>query len=220
MKKTVSVLPAIILTAMIASPSFAQNMTAGAKIGVDFADLGGDFEQLIGTSTDLKTGFSFGGFLGFDLSEMFRLQGELQYVQKGAKASEGGTEAKFNINYIEILVPLTLMIPVEGGVVPRLYVGGSLAFELDCKLKAEAGGQTEEYACDSQEINAPTNTTDYGVFFGGGIDIPVGSGAIIFDVFYNLGLGDIAKEDAGDETVKVTNRNIQIVTGYAFRFGS
>jgi hypothetical protein len=218
MKKTVSVLTAIVLTGLLASPGFAQNMTAGVKIGVDFADVGGDFEQLIETSTDLKTGFSFGGFLGFDLSEMFRLQGELQYVQKGAKASSEGVDLKFNINYIEILVPVTFMIPTEGGVVPRLYAGPSLAFELDCKVKAEAGGQSEEYACDSQEVGAPTNTTDYGIFFGGGIDIPVGSGAVIFDVFYNLGLGDIAKEDAGDDPVKVTNRNIQIVTGYAFRF--
>jgi hypothetical protein len=220
MKKTGSVLTAILLTGLLANPGFAQNLTAGAKIGVGFADLGGDFEDLIGTSTDLKTGFSFGGFLGADLHRMFRLQGEIQYVQKGAKATEDGTEIKFNVSYIEVLVPLTLMIPVEGGVVPRLYVGPSLAFEMDCKVKAEADGQSQEFACDSDEVGAPTNTTDYGIFFGGGIDIPAGPGAITFDVLYNLGLGDIAKEDPTDPKIKVTNRNIQILAGYGFRFGS
>ena len=144
MKKTCSALTAILLTAILASPGSAQNLTAGAKVGVGFADLGGDFDQLIETSTDLKTGFSLGGFLGVDLHEMFRLQGEVQYVQKGAKASEGGAEVKFNVNYIEVLVPLTLMIPVEGGVVPRLYVGPSLAFEMDCNVKDEADGQSQD----------------------------------------------------------------------------
>jgi hypothetical protein len=220
MKKTGSVLTAILLTAILASDGFAQNVTAGGKIGVGFADLGGDLEQLIETSTDLKTGFSVGGFLGVDLHRMFRLQGELQYVQKGAKASEAGVEGSFRINYLEVLVPLTLTIPVEGGVVPRLYVGPSLAFELSCKVKEEAQGISAEADCDSEEVGAPTKSIDYGILFGGGIDIPAGPGAITFDVLYNLGLGDIADEGPNDPIVDINNKNIQILAGYGFRFGS
>lgn len=220
MNKLGPVFTAILLSAALASPGYAQNLTAGVKAGIDFADLGGDFEDLIETSTDLKTGFSIGGFLGFDLHRMFRLQGELQYVQKGAKASEGGSELKFKVDYIEVLVPLTLMIPVEGAVAPRFYVGPSLAFEMSCKVKGEADNQDFDYDCDSEEVGAPTNSTDFGILFGGGIDIAVGSGAVTFDVLYNLGLGDIAKEDEIDPVVEVTNRNIQILVGYGFRFGS
>ena len=220
MNKMGSVFTAILLSAILASPGFAQNLTAGVKAGIDLADLGGDFEDLIETSTDLKTGFSVGGFLGIDLHRLFRLQGELQYVQKGAKATEGGSELKFKVDYIEVLVPLTLMIPVEGSLAPRLYVGPSLAFEMDCKVKGEVDGQSVEFACDSDEVGAPTNTTDYGIVFGGGIDIVAGPGALTLDVLYNLGLGDIAKEDPTDPVVKVTNRNIQILVGYGFRFGS
>jgi len=220
MNKVGSLFTAIILSTGLASPVLAQNLTAGVKGGIGFADLGGDFEDLIETSTDLKTGFSVGGFLGFDLHRLFRLQGEVQYVQKGAKATEGDSELKFKVDYIEVLVPLTLMIPVEGTVAPRLYVGPSLAFEMDCKVKGQSGGASVEFACDSEEVGAPTNTTDYGILFGGGIDIAVGSGAVTLDVLYNLGLGDIAKEDPTDPKIKVTNRNIQILVGYGFRFGS
>jgi hypothetical protein len=39
MKKTGSVLTAMVLTAILASDGFAQNVTAGGKIGVGFADL-------------------------------------------------------------------------------------------------------------------------------------------------------------------------------------
>ncbi len=87
-------------------------------------------------------------------------------------------------------------------------------------MKEEAQGISAEADCDSEEVGAPTNSTDYGILFGGGIDIPAGPGAITFDVLYNLGLGDIAKEDPTDPKVKVTNRNIQVLAGYGFRFGS
>jgi len=218
MNKVGSVFMAILLSAALASPAFGQNLAAGVKAGVDFADLGGFEDPPFNYSTDLKTGFSFGGFLGIDLHPMFRLQGELQYVQKGAKATQAGNEAKFHVNYIEVLVPLTLLIPVEGAVAPRLYVGPSLAFELDCKAKGQIEDEDVDLTCD--ELGATTNTTDFGVLFGGGIDIAVGSGAVSLDVLYNLGLGDIAKEDPTDPKVEVTNRNIQILVGYGFRFGS
>ncbi len=67
-----------------------------------------------------------------------------QYVQKDAKASEGGAEGKFKINFVDVLVPLTVLIPVEHIVVPRLYAGPSLAFELECKLEQSAVGVTVE----------------------------------------------------------------------------
>ncbi len=218
MKKMGSVVAALALTALLATAGFAQNVTAGAKAGIDFADLGGDIEDIIETETDLKTGFSVGGFLGVDLHRLFRLQGEVQYVQKGAKASEAGIEAKFKISYVEVLVPLTVTIPVEGIVVPRLYAGPSLAFELDCKI--EQSDATVSVEDDCADVDAPTNSVDYGVFFGGGIDIQAGPGHITLDVLYNLGIGDIADEDPTDPVVDVSNKNIQVLAGYGFRIGA
>ena len=220
MKRLGSTALAILLATTLATPGIAQNVTAGVKAGVDFANLGGDFEQLIETNTKLKTGFSAGAFLGFDLSRLFRLQAELQYVQKGSKASEEDVEGTFKLDYMEVLVPLTLLIPIEGGAVqPRLYVGPSLAFEMSCKVKLEAGGMSQQFDCSDEEIGAPTLSPDYGVFFGGGIDIPAGSGAVTLDVLYNLGLRDIADEDPTDPVISVKNNNIQILVGYGFRLG-
>lgn len=139
-------------------------------------------------------------------------------MQKGAKASEAGVEGKFKINYVEVLVPLTVLIPVEGIVVPRLYAGPSLAFELECKLEESAGGVTAEADCADEE--ASTNSVDYGIFFGGGIDIQAGPGHVTLDVLYNLGIGDIADEDPTDPLVDVSNKNIQIMAGYGFRIGA
>ena len=221
MKKLGSPLLALLLPTVLVTPGFAQGVTAGVKAGVDFADLGGDFEDVIEASTDMKTGFSAGAFLGFDLHRLFRLQAEAQYVQKGAKASEEGVTGTFSLNYVEVLVPLTLLIPVEGAAVqPRLYAGPSIAFELDCKIKLEDTGVEVEFDCADPpvgvDIDAETKSVDFGAFFGAGIDIPAGPGAVTLDVLYNLGLADI---DDSDPVIDVKNRNIQILAGYGFAIG-
>lgn len=207
------------LTLALAGQTSAQNLSAGAKAGVTFADLGGDFEQIIETNTDLKTGFSVGGFFGVDLHPLFRLQADAQYVQKGAKADLDGVAGKFKLAYIEILVPATLLIPVQGGtVVPRLYAGPAVAFELSCKVSGEEAGVSIDLNCDEEGVDAPTKSVDFGVFAGVGLDIPAGPGAISFDVLYNLGVSDI--NDFPDDPNTVKNRTIQILAGYGFRFGS
>jgi hypothetical protein len=166
----------------------------------------------------MKTGFSFGGFFGADLHRLFRLQGELQYVQKGAKAEEVGVTGKFKLAYLELLVPATLLIPVEGVVVPRLYAGPAVAFELSCKVSASVGETSVEVDCSDESVEAPTKSVDFGVFFGGGLYIKAGPGAITLDVLYNLGLTDINDFPGDPATVK--NRTLQILAGYGFRFGS
>lgn len=208
-----------LLSVAIASPGFGQDLSAGVKGGITFSDLGGDFEDIIETSTDLKTGFSVGGFFGADLHRLFRLQGEAQYVQKGTKADLEGVTGKFKLAYFEVLVPLTFLIPVEGArIVPRLYAGPAVAFELSCKVSGELGGVSVDTDCDDESVDAPTKSVDFGAFAGAGVDIMAGPGAITLDVLYNLGLADI--NDFPGDPNSVKNRNIQIMAGYGFRFGT
>lgn len=207
----------------VTGSAFAQTgMRAGVKAGVDFANLGGDTEQLFETSLDNKTGFSAGAFFGFDLQRMFRLQLEGQYVQKGAKATLGGNEYKVKLDYIEFMVPLTVLVPTQGSVTPRFYVGPAVGIEASCKFSGDFGGGSESLDCGSEEllqqgIDAQTKSVDFGIFFGGGVDFGVGPGALTLDVLYNLGLSDI--NDVPDATESVKNQNIQIMAGYAFMLG-
>jgi hypothetical protein len=219
MKRVVHLTAAVALAVLIMSgQAQAQNMRAGINAGVDFASLGGDIDELVGVSAKTKTGFSAGAFFGVDVSSMFRLQLNGQYVQKGAKFEEGGATLTFDVSYIELLLPVTFLIPIENSsITPRIYAGPSLAFEMSCDLKAEFDGQSETESC-TDAIGNPTNSTDYGVFFGAGVDFGLGSGALTLDVLYNLGLADLNESVAENETVK--SRNIQILLGYAFLFGN
>lgn len=196
--------------------AFAQmGMRAGVKAGVDFANLGGDAEQLLEVSLKNKTGFSAGAFFGFDLHEMFRLQIEGQYVQKGAKATEQGVDVKVKLDYFEFMVPLTVLIPTQSSVTPRFYAGPALGIEASCKFSGEESGTSVDIDCS--ELEVATKSVDFGVFFGGGVDFSAGPGALTLDVLYNLGLSDINDVQGVDGSIK--NKNIQILAGYAFMIG-
>ncbi len=224
MKRFAVVSTGVALILMFAAvPSFAQNMSAGVKAGVDFSNFGGDVE-----GTDSKTGFSAGAFFGLDLHEYFRLQFEGQYVQKGMKESEDNIELKWKLDYIEFMIPATLTIPIQNSVItPRFYAGPAIALEMSCKLSGEVDGQSETVNCDEvseasggQLPDIKTKSLDIGVFFGGGVDIGVGNGAVTFDVLYNLGLSNINDIPGTEGSLDIKNKNIQILVGYRFRFGA
>ncbi len=206
---------AALVVAFVASPGLAQNVSAGVKGGISIANLTGDGIQ----DTSSKLGFVGGAFLGVDLHEYFRIQFEGQYVQKGAEDEEGGVTVKINLNYIEFMVPFTLTIPTNGAFAPRLYAGPALGIEASCTLSAEEGGVEVDVDCDDPAADVgERKSTDFSVFFGGGVDIAVGSGAISLDVLYDLGLTNL--DDSGLEGSDVKNKNLLVLAGYRFFFGS
>lgn len=222
MRKQSSMLLASLLVALVASPGLAQNWSAGVKGGIDFANLGGDVEDL-----DSKLGFSVGATLGARLHEYFSLEILAQYVQKGAEEEELGIKVENSLDYFEVLVPATLTIPIENSpLTPRLFAGPAVAFESSCKVSAEGGGVSAELDCDQisdftgdPDDNIETKSVDFGVFFGGGFDFRIGTGALTFDALYNLGLTNI-NDIEGAEDFEIKNKNIQLLVGYKFFFGA
>lgn len=218
MKKLTSLLLAALLSAAFASPGFAQ-LSAGGRVGIDFANLGGDAEG------DSKTGFSIGVFLGSSYHNLFSVYTELQYVQKGTKQEQLIVEGAFTailetetkLSYLELLVPATLIIPVEGSNIrPRLYIGPTMALLLSCRVEVEAPQLLGGIFQDPVDCGDLLKSVDLGLVLGGGVDLSVGSGAITADVRYNLGLTNIG--DSGS-FFDVKNRVWQILVGYAFFFG-
>ena len=219
MKRATHITAAVALAlVVISSQAEAQNRRAGVNLGVDFMTFGGDIDQLVGVSAQTVTGFSAGAFFGVDVSRMFRIQLNGQYVGKGAKFEESGVRLTFDVPYIELLLPVTLLIPIESSsITPRVYAGPSLAFEMSCDVKAEVTGEPA-VTVDCDTAGVTTKSTDYGVFFGAGVDFGLGAGEIMLDVLYNLGLANL--NDFPGETETVKNRNLQILLGYAFLFGN
>lgn len=85
---------------------FCQNKFKAAAVGgITAAQLGGD--SISGYD---KLGFTFGGKLGYSLSDVVELNFELLYTQRGSSNSLSFSNSGFNVtslNYLEIPVYLT-----------------------------------------------------------------------------------------------------------------
>lgn len=223
MRKRGYVLLAPLFLTLVGSPLYAQaGLSAGTRFGVGIANFGGDVEN-----TDSKTGLAAGAFLGIDLHPNFRLEFDGQYVQKGASFSDQGLELDFKLDYLELKVPATLTLPIPASqFTPRLYAGPAIALEMSCGLSASDGTTDVDIDCDQLSEasgglieDLETKSLDIGVFFGGGLDIAVFTGAITLDVLYNLGLTDINDSTGELGAGEIKNKNLQIMAGYRIPLG-
>ncbi len=213
MKKTVKVtlVGAVAIMLLLPSVSLAKGITAGFKIGVNYADLFGEeakaMEQALGTELKSKWGLCAGAFIQFNISKVLVIQPEFLYTMKGTRMEEevlGETlKVAFNFSYLEVPVLIKLMIPTPGGVKPSLFVGPAIAFKLSAKSKMEYAGQTDE-----EDISDEMENTEFGLIIGGGLDF----GKLTFDVRYNLGLTSLSIYE--DEEIK--NGVISLKVGFSF----
>jgi len=171
MKVSPAVLLPALLGTLLASPVLGQTKVAGTKLGIVFADIDTNFYEGVEINTGAKTAFSAGVYFGVDLHRRFRLQLEMQYVRKGMDLWFPGVTGAFNLDYLELLIPATFMIPFEGSrFVPRLYVGPAAALELSCHSVVEAGGRSYKSDCWD------THRVQFGVLLGGGSDLRLSVG--------------------------------------------
>ncbi len=204
MKKSI-----LLVTVLLASVnvSFSQ-LGYGAKGGINFTTFGGKDAG----SPDSRMGIALGGFLTYNLVELFTLQPELLYTTKGAvyKGFIGGTPATSTVSgsYLEIPVVVKLNIPLAGvkSFFPNIYVGPALGFLLSAKVKTEVGSQTQE-----TDIKNTTKGTDFGFILGTSVDVPLSFGKFAIDLRYNLGL---TSTDDTAAKADVVNRAFYIMIGF------
>jgi len=211
MRKLSTLLIAGALVVGLAVPAAAQRKSLGAKVGFVIAQQGGDVE-----SGEGNFGFSIGGVFGYGLSRTLEIQLEVQYVQKGAQERNEGVLRKLNHPYLEILLPLTVVIPSEySDFRLRLYGAPTVGFELGCSFVATDFTETASADCADERIGFETTSVDYGVAFGVGVDVPLGPGALTFDGRYDIGLTNINTSHPPRDAV-IKNRVWQFLAGYLF----
>lgn len=206
----------------------------GIKSGANFANVYNVEDAL---DYETKIGFIVGGFYRFDLNNHLAIQPEAYFSMKGTNG--GGTETydyfggtitetydyTFKLNYLEIPVLLKYKIPTSGKLKPSLFLGPCVAFKLSARLigsyKYE---ETYVYPGDSgyysyeenfdEEVDA-VERTDFGLVIGAGLDIEMGSGSLLIEARYNLGLSGLSKfADASDPGAK--NAVFTLMLGIAF----
>lgn len=214
LRRSLWVVVACLFAVSLAAPqASAQGIKLGVKGGVNIADFGGSDADSLG-STKSKAGFVGGAFAEFMIGDMFAIQPEVLYSQKGIKAEEAGATAKLKLDYIEVPVLFKVNIPIEGSKVrPSVYAGPAVAFKASCKVSGSVGGVDVDVDCDDPLIDLPVKSTDFGVAFGGGIAFDVGGAEVGIDVRYTLGL---TKIDDDPDPFDIKNRVISIMGTVGF----
>ena len=165
---------------------------------------------------DSRTGIGVFGFVGIPVSETFRVQPGLGFVQKGAKDSSSSGDVTLELDYLEIPILGVFSVPSEGPVGFHLYAGPTIAFEAGCSVKGEDDGVSVDLDCTDDVVE--TKSTDIGLALGAAISYATSETMGLFlSAGYGLGLTNIADGEDDDQTAK--NRVLAIDVGLSFRVG-
>jgi hypothetical protein len=206
MRRATTLLAMACLAGLAPANASGQEITIGVKGGLNVSNLSVDAPEDPEFAFDSQTDFLVGGFAQIGIGSKFALQPEVFYSQSGAKTKNDDPAIKLNLNYIR--VPLLLMARLssrESPMYPILYAGPQVAFETRCQVTAEEDGVSVGVDCDSQELDDAlrTKTTDFGLVFGGGLEILYSRLTVQLDARYNLGLTNLNDaEDASEVSVK------------------
>jgi hypothetical protein len=187
----------------------AQQNMVGVKGGFISAELSADD---FGDS-DSRSGFGAGAFLQVMVAPSFSIQPEALYLSKGGSGSIEDFDTTLKLNYLQVPVLVQYHLPTPGPVSPRLFAGPSVAFEVGCDVEATSGAISVEGSCEDADIN--TKSADFGVVFGGGVDISTGGIVLTLDGRYDLGVTNL--DDSPDADAK--NRAWEFFAGVGFPFG-
>jgi Outer membrane protein beta-barrel domain/Tetratricopeptide repeat len=159
----------------------APRWSFGPEIGFAYASFATDFSP-----TESKSGFTAGGFVGYAASPWLGLRAELLFVQKG-NHQEDMTQS---IDYLE--VPVLVEVSTRG----FFAVAGPY-------LAVKVGASTQ--------FDDVIPSTDAGLVIGAGYALPVGTGALVFQARYDVGLVNI------EESYATKTRAFLFTVGFAFR---
>ncbi len=170
----------------------------GAKGGLNFATMSNGY--------DTRTGFVIGGFAKFGIPDSpLSIQPEIMYSQQGGKVDNN----EVRIDYLQVPVLFKFALSQTGTVEPNLFVGPYAGM----RILAEQEGGTGGLFGGSTNIENQTEQVDYGLSFGGGMDIEVGNSIFTMDARYNFGLANAFTDRDGKHRVFAITFGISLPSG-------
>lgn len=205
MKKRVSTVLALLAILVFSAPLAAGDgkMMLGFKGGINMANVTGDDAP---DDTSMRYGLVGGAFLCYKLTDIFAIQPELLYAQKGAKyTADDDTERTMKIDYFEIPLLFKVALPTEGKIKPSLYAGPALGILMSAKDEDE-------------DVKDYFKSTDIGILAGAGLGYMMENGMVGLEVRYEVGLATIDKAEGDEEESDIKNSVFSIMLSYGFAF--
>lgn len=159
----------------------------GLKGGVMSSNLNTENQE-----TNTRTGASLGLFAQFQALPALVIQAEGLYQQKGSYDEEelfGITSvSEVKLDYLTVPVFAKLRLPVGETIFPNAFAGMYGAYALNGESVNTVAGTTFTNDLDINEV-------DFGLLFGGGVDIKINRLFLTADIRYSFGLVNVLQDN-------------------------
>ncbi len=209
----------------------ANAQTFGFKAGLNLSNmLDKDDDETYSDDYKMNPGFHIAGTVDIPIhhhfSTVLSFESGLLFTTRGFRieevqnfiVNEMGLSMKIKVNLYYIDIPLTVKaslplsegLKIFGAVGP--YVGIGLSGKVIATVEYQGDEETDEEAVKwgSDEDSDDLKRLDYGLTFGGGVEI----NALMLGISYDLGLANIATYQEDGNTTK--NRVLKFSVGYRF----
>ncbi|MBC7777065.1 MAG: PorT family protein [Phycisphaerae bacterium] len=221
---------AFFLTIALAAIFFIPQSQAqvAIKAGVNFASISesASLEEYESLKNNTVAGFQAGVSFDLGLSDMFTIQPELLFIQKGGKSTyilneDNKFVSRLYYNYVEVPVLAKLKFYKEDGGGFYLLGGPFVGLAVSGKSRNTTtvlgvdNTDENEFNFDNDDEAERQRRTDWGVSFGGGVKF----GHMFVDARYNLGINNLLDDDSNnqnDNKAYRRTRGIGLVLGYEF----
>lgn len=159
-------------------------LSVAPKIGLNFANLGGDIDD-----NKMRIRAQIGGIVNYEIDEMFSVHSGLLLTGKGATLKyDGDDKDAIALTYLEIPINGAINLETEIGVL-QLYAGPYLAFCINAKYKylSDEDNETEKFLIGTSSEDE-IKPIDVGINLGVGflyenIQVQLGYGASFIDIW-------------------------------------
>ena len=182
-----------------------SSIAVGPKLGVSITDLRGE-DAYVGTSS--RGGFCGGLILHLPMSQIFSVQSELLFSQKGTNNQSIGygnvpfATGRLRLSYVE--VPLLAKLRISPG--PFVEFGPTVSYLLS------ASG---EFSSSNSAVDIRPNFKDFDLGYAAGIGFQDAKGRLL-GLRYSRGLTDVFKVGnypATNREVRIHNQAFQLYIG-------
>jgi len=227
MRRNTLPVTAVLVVAILLATSGGLNASPkppvkfGLHVGASLSSQWSPAEEIsdFGRVTEFESGLCLGPFVTIPLGNWFALQGELLFVERGAKHiitiadfPYGDISVVYSLDYIDIPVLFTF-IPIHGEHL-RVYshIGGHVSV-----LTAGTYAFSNEFIPDFSETLSDLGGADFGFTTGAGVEVQVEGLMLQLEYRYTMGFKDLTFP-TGPEFPEIELRNMghMILLGIAF----
>lgn len=184
------ILLSVVVILFATSAAWAQNLSFGPKVGVNFATVNG----LPGAK--VRTGLTVGVFVERQLCSWMALEADLLWSEQGFRTTMEGVNYETRLNYINM--PIVTKHYLVGGL--NLQLGAQFGYLITAK----------EHGADQLGLKSAINKYNADILVGMAYDFDCG---FVIEGRYNIGLTNIQSlEPAGD----LRNGLLQVMVGWKF----